>query len=84
MKLPVVKVDNDGDNHGEVTNGSSNGHTQPQNDEAIRTIPNSVHDVALQSAIDAMFSSHEQTYQQFLNGFSHLTVGKEMIFSQLF
>ena len=78
MKLPTEKVDNDGDND-EVTNGSSNGHTQPQNEETISTMPTSVHDIALQSAIDAMFRSREQTYQQFLHSFSHLTVGKEII-----
>ena len=72
------KVDNDGDSD-EVTNGSSNGHTQPQNEETISTMPTSVHDIALQSAIDAMFRSREQTYQQFLHSFSHLTVGKEII-----
>ena len=78
MKLPTEKVDNDGDND-EVTNGSSNGHTQPQNEETISTMPTSVHDIALQSAIDAMFRSREQTYKQFLHSFSHLTVGKEII-----
>ena len=75
MKLPCVNVDNDG----EVTNGDSNGYTQPQNEGTINTVPNSVHDVALQSAIDAMFESHEQTYEQFLQSFSHLTTGKEII-----
>ena len=78
MKLPTEKVDNDGDSD-EVTNGSSNGHTQPQNEETISTMPTSVHDIALQSAIDAMFRSRKQTYQQFLHSFSHLTVGKEII-----
>ena len=78
MKLPPSNVDNNEDNNGELTNGDSNGHSQPQNEAAINTVPNSIHDVALQSAIDAMFRSREETYQQFLHSFSHLTVGKEI------
>ena len=76
MKLPSKEIDSGNSEHGDVANGSNNGNHHSVPPEEVNTVPEVVHDAMLQGAIDAMFRSQEQTYEQFLQSFSHLTVGK--------
>ena len=78
MKLPSKESDNVTNKNEEVANGNgmNNGSTNSGPSQAVNTVPNSVHDAMLQGAVDAVFRSREQTYEQFLQTFSHLTVGK--------
>ena len=78
MKLPSKESANVNNENEEVGNGSgiNNGSTHSGPSQAGNTVPSSVHDAMLKGAIDAMFISQEQTYEQFLQSFSHLTVGK--------
>ncbi len=63
----------EGQNGGDHSNGTMNGsRAQQQNHPAL---PPEVHDAHVRGAIDAMFHGTQQTYEQFLQGFSHLTVG---------
>ncbi len=66
MKLPK----------GDEPSGIQNGHHENgRSPGATSSVPESVHDEMLQGAIDAVFRSEEESYEQFLQNFPHLTVG---------
>lgn len=70
MKIPADKC---AENLDHEQNGTGNGSSRAP---AVNTVPEAVRDALTHSAIDAMFGSQEQTYEDFLRSFPHLTVGE--------
>ncbi len=84
MKLPKengseAKDDPPEDQHDDDhSNGTVNG-SGVQHRQNPPVVPPEVHDAHVRGAIDAMFNTSQQTYEQFLPGFSHLTVGEDSL-----